>query len=89
MYTFNCNDLSLLISRYEKELDDYSVIMVKSLADRLAEAFAEELHLLVRKELWAYDNTENLGPEDLFSIKYKVQIQKSLKIPNQGINYTI
>jgi len=53
-------------------MDDYSVIMIKALADRLAEAFAEEMHLRVRTELWAYDKQEQLATEDILSIKYKV-----------------
>jgi hypothetical protein len=44
-----------ILCRYEAQHDDYSVIMVKALADRLAEAFAEHLHERVRKELWGYD----------------------------------
>merc|ERR1711874_238923 len=45
-------------------------IMFKALADRLAEAFAEELHQRVRVELWGYDRTEALASEDLLKIKY-------------------
>ena len=41
--------------RFEAEHDDYSVIMLKSLADRLAEAFAEKLHEMVRTQLWGYN----------------------------------
>ena len=43
------------LSRFEAEHDDYSVIMLKSLADRLAEAFAEKLHEMVRTQLWGYN----------------------------------
>ena len=43
-----------LIRRFEKQHDDYSSIMIKAIADRLAEAFAELLHEKVRKEFWAY-----------------------------------
>merc|ERR1712059_89291 len=56
--------------KFEEQLDDYSVIMFKALADRLAEAFAEELHERVRQELWGYDRTETLDSEDLHKIKY-------------------
>jgi len=63
-------------------MDDYNAIMVKALADRLAEAFAEELHLLVRKELWAYDSSEHLGAADLFSIKYQVTFFLSADMSN-------
>jgi 5-methyltetrahydrofolate--homocysteine methyltransferase len=51
--------------------DDYSAIMVKALADRLAEAFAERLHQLVRTELWGYAPDERLGNEDLIAEKYR------------------
>ena len=45
--------------------------MVKALADRLAEAFAERMHELVRKEFWAYSNDESLSSEDLIKEKYR------------------
>ncbi|MDP1690605.1 MAG: methionine synthase [Burkholderiaceae bacterium] len=51
--------------------DDYSAIMLKALADRLAEAFAERLHQRVRKELWAYAADEALANEDLIAEKYR------------------
>tara|TARA_R110002020_G_scaffold61527_12_gene165493 strand:- start:4 stop:2700 length:2697 start_codon:yes stop_codon:yes gene_type:complete len=60
-----------LASKYEKEHDDYNSIMVKALADRLAEAFAEYLHKKVRTEYWGYASEENLSNEDLISEKYK------------------
>ncbi|MFZ2322712.1 MAG: methionine synthase, partial [Ignavibacteriaceae bacterium] len=59
-----------LIDKYEKNHDDYNSILVKSLADRLAEAFAEHLHELVRKKYWAYAADENLKSEDLIKEKY-------------------
>lgn len=46
--------------------------MVKALADRLAEAFAEGLHELVRTELWGYCSEERLSPSEMLRIKYKV-----------------
>jgi 5-methyltetrahydrofolate--homocysteine methyltransferase len=51
--------------------DDYSAIMLKALADRLAEAFAECLHERVRKDLWGYAPQEALGTEDLIAEKYR------------------
>ncbi len=60
-----------LAAKYEKEHDDYNSIMVKALADRLAEAFAEYLHKKVRTEYWSYASEENLSNEDLISEKYK------------------
>ncbi|MFT5754608.1 MAG: 5-methyltetrahydrofolate--homocysteine methyltransferase [Flavobacterium sp.] len=56
---------------YEKDLDDYNSIMVKALADRLAEAFAEYLHLKVRKEIWGYASDENLNNFELIKEEYK------------------
>ena len=59
-----------LVKRYEKQHDDYRAIMVKALADRLAEAFAEYLHARVRRE-WGYEVTEALTTEDLINEKYR------------------
>ncbi|WP_282787437.1 vitamin B12 dependent-methionine synthase activation domain-containing protein [Flavobacterium croceum] len=56
---------------YEKQLDDYNAILVKALADRLAEAFAEYLHEKVRKEIWGYAIDENLSNEELIKENYK------------------
>ena len=56
---------------FEKDLDDYNSILVKALGDRLAEAFAEYLHLLVRKEIWGYVSDENLSNQDLIAENYK------------------
>jgi 5-methyltetrahydrofolate--homocysteine methyltransferase len=53
------------------DLDDYSAIMLKALADRLAEAFAEAMHERVRKDLWGYAPQEALGVEDLVAEKYR------------------
>ena len=56
---------------YQAALDDYNSIMVKALADRLAEAFAEYLHLEVRKEHWGYVAQESLDPNALIAEEYK------------------
>jgi len=56
---------------FEKDLDDYNSILVKALGDRLAEAFAEYLHLQVRKEVWGYASDENLSNQDLIAENYK------------------
>jgi 5-methyltetrahydrofolate--homocysteine methyltransferase len=56
---------------FEKNLDDYNSILVKALADRLAEAFAEYLHLLVRTEIWGYAAHENLSNTELIQEEYK------------------
>jgi 5-methyltetrahydrofolate--homocysteine methyltransferase len=59
-----------LVEKYEREHDDYNSIMVKALADRLAEAFAEQLHERVRKEFWGYSEDENLSNDELIKEKY-------------------
>jgi 5-methyltetrahydrofolate--homocysteine methyltransferase len=59
-----------LAARFERELDQYNAIMVKALADRLAEAFAEYLHQRARRE-WGYGQNENLSIEDLIGEKYR------------------
>jgi 5-methyltetrahydrofolate--homocysteine methyltransferase len=59
-----------MLEKYKAAQDDYSDIMVKALADRLAEAFAECLHAKVRKELWGYVKEENLSNEELIEEKY-------------------
>ncbi|WP_159779900.1 methionine synthase [Flavobacterium sp. 9AF] len=56
---------------FEQQLDDYNAIMVKALGDRLAEAFAEYLHLKVRKEIWGYATDENLNNQELIKEVYK------------------
>ncbi len=59
-----------LVKKYEQDNDDYNSIMVKAIADRLAEAFAEHLHERVRKEFWGYNEDENLSNEELIKEKY-------------------
>jgi 5-methyltetrahydrofolate--homocysteine methyltransferase len=58
-------------ARFKAANDDYSAIMVKALADRLAEAFAERLHQRVRRELWAYAPDETLGNAELVAEQYR------------------
>ncbi len=60
-----------LVNEYEKEHDDYNAILVKALADRLAEAFAEYLHSEIRKNYWGYKKDENLSNDDLIKEKYQ------------------
>lgn len=60
-----------LAEKYEAELDDYNAIMVKALADRLAEAFAEYLHKYVRTNAWGYAKKECLTNEELIMENYK------------------
>ncbi|NUM49919.1 MAG: methionine synthase [Flavobacteriales bacterium] len=58
------------LKTFEEQHDDYSSIMLKAIADRLAEAFAEYMHAYVRKELWAYAPNENLNTEELIKENY-------------------
>lgn len=60
-----------LAAEYEKQMDDYNSIMVKALADRLAEAFAELMHEKVRRELWGYAPAERLDNESLIEEQYQ------------------
>ena len=59
------------IERFQKAHDDYSAIILKALADRLAEALAEHMHERVRKEFWAYEPSESLSNADLIAEKYR------------------
>jgi 5-methyltetrahydrofolate--homocysteine methyltransferase len=59
------------LARFEREHDDYSSILLKALADRLAEAFAERLHERVRREFWGYAPDESLDNEALIGEKYR------------------
>ena len=59
-----------LVTRYDRDEDDYKSIMVKALTDRLAEAFTEYLHERVRKEYWGYANKEKFLNEELIKEKY-------------------
>jgi 5-methyltetrahydrofolate--homocysteine methyltransferase len=59
------------LARFEATHDDYGAVMLKVLADRLAEAFAERLHARVRRELWGYAAEENLAAADLIAERYR------------------
>ena len=59
------------VKQYEAAHDDYNSIMLKALADRLAEAFAEHLHMRVRREFWGYAADEAWGNEELIEEKYR------------------
>jgi 5-methyltetrahydrofolate--homocysteine methyltransferase len=59
------------VAEFKKDHDDYNAILLESLADRLAEAFAERLHQRVRVEFWAHDTRENLSNEELIAEKYR------------------
>jgi 5-methyltetrahydrofolate--homocysteine methyltransferase len=63
--------IEALLAKYEAEHDDYNSIMVKALADRLAEAFAELMHARVRREYWGYAADESMSNEELIMEKYQ------------------
>jgi len=60
-----------MIEKFEKDHDDYNSIMVKAVADRLAEAFAELMHAKIRRELWGYAKGEALDNDSLIKEKYQ------------------
>lgn len=59
------------VQMYEEQLDDYNAIMTKAIADRLAEALAEMMHHIVRRDLWAYAKDETLNNEQMINEKYQ------------------
>ena len=63
--------LDSLVAEFKQGHDDYSAILASALADRLAEAFAERLHEMVRRELWGYAADESLTNEDLIAERYQ------------------
>ena len=62
--------LDELVERFERENDDYSSILSKAVADRLAEAFAEKMHEIVRKKYWGYAKNENLTEDQIIKEEY-------------------
>lgn len=64
-------DIEPLIEKYEADHDDYNSIMIKSVADRLAEAFAELMHERTRREFWGYSPDEELDTESMIREKYQ------------------
>ncbi|XP_035261916.1 methionine synthase [Anguilla anguilla] len=70
LFAVGCFGAEELSRNFEAQGDDYNSIMVKALADRLAEAFAEELHARVRKDFWCYSSEEDLDAADMHRIRY-------------------
>ncbi|MCA1983816.1 methionine synthase [Nocardioides nematodiphilus] len=64
-------DLPQRVTAFKEALDDYNAILLESVADRLAEAFAERLHQRVRTEFWGYATDETLSNDDLIAERYK------------------
>uniref|UniRef100_A0A8C5U3D5 Methionine synthase n=1 Tax=Malurus cyaneus samueli TaxID=2593467 RepID=A0A8C5U3D5_9PASS len=71
LFAVACFGVDDLCNEFRKQDDEYNIIMVKALGDRLAEAFAEELHERVRREFWAYSTSEQLDLSGLRKIKYE------------------
>ena len=64
------DEIHRLADQFTKELDDYQSILYKALADRLAEAYAEYLHMRVRREFWGYAADEGFSNEELIKEQY-------------------
>ncbi|QIK53552.1 methionine synthase [Dysgonomonas sp. HDW5B] len=80
-----------LLSKYEHEGDEYSVLLLKSVLDRLAEATTEYLHAKIRKEYWGFAPDENITVDEMFSLKYQ-GIRPAVgypSIPDQSINFLL
>ncbi len=69
-FTVSIVGTEALAEKYKAAGDDYNAIMVQALSDRLAEAFAEHLHELIRKEYWGYQADENLTNDEMIKEKY-------------------
>ncbi|HBD95103.1 MAG: methionine synthase [Spirochaetes bacterium GWF1_31_7] len=63
--------VDVLAKKFQDNNDDYSALMIKIIANRLAEAFTEKLHLMIRKEYWGYAPDENLSKEEILGMKYR------------------
>jgi len=80
-----------LMEKYEREGDEYKVLLLKSILDRLAEAATEYLHKKIRKEYWGFATDENLSVQDMFAVKYQ-SIRPAVgypSIPDQSINFLL
>lgn len=80
-----------LIKKHEESGDEYQVLLLKSILDRLAEAATEYLHAKIRKEYWGFAPEENITIEEMFTLKYK-GIRPAVgypSIPDQSINFLL
>ncbi len=80
-----------LLKKYESEGNEYQVILLKSLCDRLAEAAAEYLHYKTRMEYWGYAPEENLSSKEIFKVNYQ-GIRPAVgypSIPDQSVNFDL
>ncbi|HOM62576.1 MAG TPA: methionine synthase [Dysgonamonadaceae bacterium] len=79
------------LKKYENEGDEYAVLLMKSLLDRLAEAATEWLHAKVRREFWGYAADESLTVAEMFAVKYR-GIRPAVgypSIPDQSVNFPL
>lgn len=80
-----------LVRKYEQQGDEYQVLLLKSILDRLAEATTEWLHARIRKKYWGYVPDENLTVNDMFTLKYQ-GIRPAVgypSIPDQSVNFIL
>lgn len=80
-----------LMSEYERQGDEYKVLLLKSVLDRLAEATTEWLHAKIRKEYWGFAPDENISVNEMFALKYQ-GIRPAVgypSIPDQSINFLL
>mgnify|MGYP000853792990 CR=1 FL=1 len=80
-----------LMNEFEKEGDEYKVLLLKSVLDRLAEATTEWLHAQMRREYWGFASNENISVNDMFTLKYQ-GIRPAVgypSIPDQSINFLL
>lgn len=80
-----------LMEKYERGGDEYRVLLLKSVLDRLAEAATEWLHMKIRKEYWGFAFDENLSIKDMFAVRYR-SIRPAVgypSIPDQTINFLL
>lgn len=80
-----------LLEKYERQGDEYSVLLLKSILDRLAEAATEYLHAKIRHEYWGFAADENINIQEMFAVKYQ-SIRPAVgypSIPDQSINFLL
>ena len=71
MFACACMGVEQMVQEYKASGDDYNYIMCEAIADRLAEALAEKLHELVRRDVWGYAANENLSVDDMLKVRYR------------------
>lgn len=80
-----------LLEKYEREGDEYHVLLLKSILDRLAEAATEWLHCEIRRQYWGFASDENISIKDMFAVRYR-SIRPAVgypSIPDQTVNFLL